>query len=133
METEDRRSSALHAGKKRSVKDRLGYHTRRHKDRRSSKDQEIDDMSIPQPGVPRTVPDIDETRLLTGTDADIGQDLAAKLCEPKTELMIGVVELVGRGVVQELFKETQVKHLILNRAPNSNPLWPCRSLKCKEA
>ena len=40
-------------------------------------------------------------------DGQLGKEMANKLQEPKTELMIGVLELVGRNVALELYKRTQ--------------------------
>ena len=63
----------------------------------------LEDMSIPQPGMPRTIPDLSsevvsqllETELMEdeqGTEFSknidvefLGEELAARLCEPKTE------------------------------------------------
>jgi phosphorylated adapter RNA export protein len=112
-----RRSEAIRAGKKRSVKDRLGP-----VGDRSSPD-DLDDMSIPPPGVPRMIPDLNQTVLdslqneMQDDSSDetednkitvLGDELASKLSEPKTELMIGVIEIVGPEVAIELFAKTQV-------------------------
>ena len=37
----------------------------------------------------------------------LGDELAAKLSEPKTQLMIGIVEIVGVDVALDLFNKTK--------------------------
>jgi len=137
---------AIRAGVKRSVKDRLG--SRKHGGKKDSHHlEEFENLSIPQPGVPREIPDISRdflqslTRNETAaakksnekrkddeedeegcvsdddvTDSDdvddvtvLGEELANRLCEPKTELIVGVVELVGPEVALELFRK--VRHI----------------------
>ena len=111
-----RKTEAIQAGKKRSVKDRLGQ-----KNRESPEgDNSWENMSIPPPGVPRTIPDInqsvleslkevmdDDSSLEDNKSTLLGDELASKLSEPKTELMIGVIDMVGVEVGLELFKQTQ--------------------------
>ena len=111
-----RKTQAIQAGKKRSVKDRLGQ-----KNRESPEgDNSWENMSIPPPGVPRTIPDInqsvleslkevmdDDSSLEDNKSTLLGDELASKLSEPKTELMIGVIDMVGVEVGLELFKQTQ--------------------------
>ena len=64
---------------------------------------DLEDMSIPQPGMPRTIPDLssevvnqlletenmeDEKGMESSHNANVeflGEELAARLCEPKTE------------------------------------------------
>ena len=124
---EDRKEEAICAGKKRSAKERLGTrksHTTGHKisDRtKMRQDQDgsaLEDMSIPQPGMPRTIPDLsleltkfllakhmsvkedelgvnsraienmeeeNDDVLQDANDEYLGEELAARLCEPKTE------------------------------------------------
>ena len=72
------------------------------------------------PQVPRTIPDInqsvleslkevmdDDSSLEDNKSTLLGDELASKLSEPKTELMIGVIDMVGVEVGLELFKQTQ--------------------------
>ena len=125
METEnpdeDRRQDAIRAGKKRSVKDRIG--------KRKEEDHHFDNLSIPQPGVSREIPDLSSefleslkvTAVDDGEEEDgcvsdddpsesrllLGEELANRLCEPKTELMVGVVDLIGVDVALELFQKTR--------------------------
>ena len=57
--TDDRRNDAIRAGKKRSVTDRLGHrHRHRNADEsgRPDVDDQLDDLSIPPPGVSRNIP-----------------------------------------------------------------------------
>ena len=111
-----RKTQAIQAGKKRSVKDRLGQRNRESPEG----DNSWENMSIPPPGVPRTIPDInqsvleslkevmdDDSSLEDNKSTLLGDELASKLSEPKTELMIGVIEMVGVEVGLELFKQTQ--------------------------
>ena len=106
-----RRSNAIQAGKKRSIKDRLGPK------RDSPESDSWENMSIPPPGVPRTIPDLnqnvleslkevmdDDSSLEDNKATLLGDELASKLSEPKTELMIGVIDMVGVEVGLELFK-----------------------------
>ena len=137
MESEGRRKEeAICAGKKRSAKERLGTKKSNNLSRnklmggnRLGQDQDgstLEDMSIPQPGMPRTIPDLspevikmlltkdetlksnDDSSNTKGSseymdeedsmdnnlrDSDspsqreefLGEELAARLCEPKTE------------------------------------------------
>ncbi len=63
-------------------------------------------MSIPPPGVARTLPDlVDRSEAIS--DEDLGLELATRLSEPKTRLVIGVVDLVGREIALELFDRTR--------------------------
>lgn len=66
-----------------------------------------DDLSIPRPGVCRIIPDLDPDRAVVDSASSLGEELAAKLSEPKTELMVGVVEEFGPAVALELFAQTQ--------------------------
>ena len=124
----NRKETAICAGKKRSIKERIGTrksdHPRKNKDNghRYGEDgysqregETMDDMSIPQPGVPRTIPDlppeiidsilskdipdpddgqpsptVDDMEEQSGKTQSksaelLGEELAARLCEPKTE------------------------------------------------
>ena len=123
----DRKEDAICAGKKRSVKERLGTRksnvTPKNKftDKISKRDEDgctLEDLSIPQPGMPRTIPDLpsqviksllskemsindskeaihskeiermEEEMGNNSEDANVellGEELAARLCEPKTE------------------------------------------------
>ena len=123
----DRKDDAICAGKKRSVKQRLGERksnlTPKNKftDRMSKRDElgcTLEDLSIPQPGMPRTIPDLSSQVIesLLGKDISaieckeamvskeiermeeeignssddanvelLGEELSARLCEPKTE------------------------------------------------
>ena len=136
METGGRRKEdAICAGKKRSAKERLGTknsnYLPRHKvgyggDGQTQDSNALEDMSIPQPGVARTIPDLSPEVIKnlfpknasskdnelgrnlkgqvehmdeeSGIDAILqdsnspsryaevlGEELAARLCEPKTE------------------------------------------------
>ena len=138
METGVRRKEdAICAGKKRNIKERLGAkksnNPQKHKGSHRNRDGQmqegasIEDLSIPQPGVPRTIPDLssDFVESLLGKDISyrkteydpgsqlksqmddmdeensnsrqsgdlesqnnaelLGEELAARLCEPKTE------------------------------------------------
>ena len=123
----DRKEDAILAGKKRSAKERLGTRKsnvdpkNKFTERSSLRDEDgcaLEDLSIPQPGMPRTIPDL-STELVTSllsketpkTDTEttmsskeiehmdeeisngsdsanvelLGEELAARLCEPKTE------------------------------------------------
>ncbi len=115
---DSRRSEAITAGRKRSVKERLGQV--KTSGRSSSPDEDSwDTMSIPPPGMPRNISDLnpivvesleqemDDEEGEEDKAARLGDELAAKLSEPKTDLMIGVVEMVGPEVCVELFKKTQ--------------------------
>jgi len=119
--TDDRRADALAAGKKRSVKDRVGvrkgggggdgHGMHRH---HGVVTGDFDDLSIAQPGVPRSIPDIDLTVIEDAVNADgaaasalLGKEIAIKLSEPKSDLITGVVELVGRDVALDLFQQTR--------------------------
>lgn len=118
QEMEDgRRGQAIRAGKKRSVKDRLGSRKPKEEAGKRSPDAESwENMSIPQPGVSRNISDLNPA-VLEECEAEmddeghlasiLGDELAAKLCEPKTELMVGVVDMVGPAVAMELFAKTQ--------------------------
>jgi hypothetical protein len=123
----DRKEDAICAGKKRSVKERLGARksnlTSKNKftDKISKGDEDgctLEDLSIPQPGMPRTIPDLSSQLIKyllskeisindckealsskeiecmeeeTGNSSEdtnvelLGEELAARLCEPKTE------------------------------------------------
>lgn len=59
------------------------------------------------PFLRRSIPDLSEEVLNCENDVQLGKEMANKLCEPKTELMIGVLDLVGREVALELFRRTQ--------------------------
>ena len=106
-----RREDAICAGKKRSTKDRLGtkkssFKHNRFTDKNDGNYQDsssLEDMSIPQPGMPRTIPDLSSNVVnqlletenmereqgienLQNVDVEfLGEELAARLCEPKTE------------------------------------------------
>ena len=115
---DDRRNEAIQAGKKRSVKDRLGERPKPSKD---DSNDAFETMSIPPPGVPREIPDLNPAvldSLQENMDEDssaesenkadlLGDELASKLSEPKMELMVGVVDLVGHEVAIELFNKTK--------------------------
>lgn len=94
-------SQSMVAGRKRTIKDRLGAR------RKGRSPSDFEDMSIPQPGVPRTIPDLDPRVLEDPANNSLGEELANKLCEPKAELMIGVVETFGAAVALDLFSKTQ--------------------------
>ena len=81
-------------------------------------------MSIPPPGVPRTIPDLnpnvleslkevmdddgeEESSLDENKATLLGDELASKLSEPKTDLMVGIIEIFGVEIVVELFKKSQ--------------------------
>ncbi len=122
-----RKDQAIQAGKKRSVHDRLGSRV----NSQESPTNDFETMSIPPPGMPREIPELSQTVLeslsevmdqqsstghedssLSSAENDnkatiLGDELASKLSEPKTELMIGVVELVGVDVCLELFNRTR--------------------------
>ena len=111
MSKAGRREDAICAGKKRSAKERLGtkkssFKYNRFTDKNDGNYQDsssLEDMSIPQPGMPRTIPDLSssvvnqllETENMEGeqgienlqnVDVEfLGEELAARLCEPKTE------------------------------------------------
>ena len=135
METGGRRKEdAICAGKKRSAKERLGtkksnpprYKLAYGGDGQTQDGNALEDMSIPQPGVPRTIPDLspEVIKSILATDGPLkdngegrnlkgrvecmeeengnggslrdntspsrsaellGEELAARLCEPKTE------------------------------------------------
>ena len=119
-----RRTEAIQAGKKRSIKDRLGERQSKASAKEDSNDA-FETMSIPPPGVPRQIPDLNPTVLESlhenmdeeDSSADggesenkaeiLGDELASKLSEPKMELMVGVVDLVGHEVAIELFNKTK--------------------------
>ena len=86
----------------------------------------FENMSIPPPGVARTIPDLSSALLKSlqevmenddndGDDDDeeedkanlLGNELASKLSEPKADLMIGVVDMFGVDISLELFQRTQ--------------------------
>ena len=112
----NRKNEAIQAGRKRSVKDRLGS-------RLTSSSPEVDNfetMSIPPPGVSREIPELNQAVLdslqeVMEEDNEeeedkatiLGEELAAKLSEPKCELMIGVVDLFGVEVCLEIFNKTK--------------------------
>lgn len=104
---DSRRNGAIRAGKKRSVKERLGAHPSHHRPRGSCEREVDEDLSIPQPGVPRTIADLSNEVLESENVAQLGQEISHKLSEPKTELMIGVVDIVGKEIALDLFRETQ--------------------------
>ena len=122
-EGNSRRTDAIQAGKKRSVKERLG--TRKSKTRNNDSGENSNDafetMSIPPPGVPRQIAELNPLILESiqnvmdedsSAEAEnkaeiLGDELAAKLSEPKMELMVGVVDLVGHEVAVELFNKTK--------------------------
>ncbi len=61
METDERRSEAIQAGRKRSVRDRLGSRQRGgHRSQHRMDSRELDEMSIPPPGKPRSIPDVEQ-------------------------------------------------------------------------
>merc|ERR1712004_212787 len=76
-----RRTEAIQAGKKRRVKERLGAR--------------------------QNVMDEDSSAEAENKAEILGDELAAKLSEPKMELMVGVVDLVGHEVAVELFNKTK--------------------------
>ncbi|TRY67014.1 hypothetical protein TCAL_16953 [Tigriopus californicus] len=104
---DSRRNGAIRAGKKRSVKERLRAHPSHHRPRGSCETEVDEDLSIPQPGVPRTIADLSDDVLESENVAQLGQEISHKLSEPKTELMIGVVDIVGKEIALDLFRETQ--------------------------
>ena len=115
----NRKEDAICAGKKRSVKERLGARKSHQNIGQDEEGPALDDMSIPQPGMPRTIPDLSTEfiKILQGKHKNIndtgeasfskeiddmededledgsedttveylGEELAARLCEPKTE------------------------------------------------
>merc|ERR1712212_29477 len=111
-----RKSEAIQAGRKRSIKDRLGSRSNS-KNSPSPGQDSFETMSIPPPGVPREIPELNQTVLDSlHEDMDegeedkstlLGDELAAKLSEPKTQLMIGIVDMVGVEVALELFNKTK--------------------------
>lgn len=134
--SEDRRQDAIAAGVKRSVKDRLGSR-RHPESHRPDFDHgmSIPPPGVPRE-IPELTPEFLEslkdpennTTSKRDKDADpeadeegcvsddeespkshsmLGEELAAKLQEPKTDLMIGVVDVVGVEVALELFEETR--------------------------
>ena len=115
-----RRTEAIQAGKKRSVKERLGAR-QKHNDSGDNSNDAFETMSIPPPGVPRQIAELNPNVLESiqnvmdedsSAEAEnkaeiLGDELAAKLSEPKSELMVGVVDLVGHEVAVELFNKTK--------------------------
>merc|ERR1712156_104328 len=111
-----RKSEAIQAGRKRSVKDRLGSRSNSRNSPSPGQDS-FETMSIPPPGVPREIPELNQAVLDSlHEDMDegeedkntlLGDELAAKLSEPKTQLMIGIVEMVGAEVALEIFNKTK--------------------------
>merc|ERR1712004_773938 len=115
-----RRTEAIQAGKKRSVKERLGAR-QKHNDSGDNSNDAFETMSIPPPGVPRQIAELNPNVLESiqnvmdedsSAEAEnkaeiLGDELAAKLSEPKMELMVGVVDLVGHEVAVELFNKTK--------------------------
>lgn len=115
----NRKDQAIQAGRKRTIKDRLGQSSRLNSS--GSPTDQFENMSIPPPGVARQIADLNPNVLTNlqevmdgdGEDDDddkaavLGDELASKLSEPKTDLMIGVVELFGVEVCLELFEKTQ--------------------------
>jgi len=111
-----RKNEAIQAGRKRSVKDRLGSRMNS-RDSPDNAGDSFETMSIPPPGVPREIPELNQAVLdslqevMDEGEEDkstlLGDELAAKLSEPKTQLMIGIVEMVGVEVALELFNKTK--------------------------
>ena len=105
------------AGKKRSARERSRHNRHHHGNsargggnypHHSNFHQLDEDLSIPQPGVPRTIPDLDlaevkermassgeEMTEVADWESTLGNEIGNKLSEPKTELMVGVVKIVG--------------------------------------
>ncbi|CAB4056951.1 PHAX [Lepeophtheirus salmonis] len=86
--------------RKRSIKDRLGPI-------QPFQEPALDNLSIPPPGIPRIIPELSASLIEKGSINEIAEELAAKLCEPKTELITGVLEIIGIPHSLKLFKETQ--------------------------
>ncbi len=98
-ETDDRRADALQAGKKRSVKERLGERKGSYHSGGGGGTSDMDgDLSLARPDVPRTIADLDLVVLEGDNDAQLGKEIANKLSEMKSDLIIGVVEQFGRQV-----------------------------------
>ena len=117
-----RRTEAIQAGKKRSVKERLGVRKHKNNDSGDNSNDAFETMSIPPPGIPRQIAELNPNVLesiqnvMENEDSSaeaenkaeiLGDELAAKLSEPKMELMVGVVDLVGHEVAVELFNKTK--------------------------
>jgi len=86
-------------GTKRSVKDRLG-------DRKVRMDRYKNEV-LPAPGKPRQIPDIAEDSLIEGSDDDFSKEIADRLQEEKSEMIVDLVRILGRRAVWEYFQKTQ--------------------------
>ena len=52
-------------------------------------------------GVPLELADLNKDVVEKGTDKEFGEEIAAKLYEPKVDMIVGVVEVIGRKAAAE--------------------------------
>jgi len=83
-------------GKKRNVRDRLGVKPRH------------DDAELLAEGVPHEIHDLEENVVKEGSDEELGSMIAARLKEPKEEIIHGVIHDIGRDVALAIFNKTQL-------------------------
>jgi len=89
-ETQERR------GRKRNVKERLGAR------------QERPGAQLLAQGTPHEVADLDPLVVQGGTDDELGTHIAERLHEQKEEMIVGLVETIGRQAALNLFEKTQL-------------------------
>jgi len=85
-------------GRKRNVRDRLGQK----QDRRRSETQLL------AQGTPHEIVDLDPAVVHDGSDEDLGTHMAARLHEQKEEMIVRLIEIIGRGPAVGLFEKTQL-------------------------
>jgi len=59
------------------------------------------------PGEAVTIPDIAEETWREASDEELGKELADKLQEQKSEMLVGLIKALGRNVILDYFWETQ--------------------------
>lgn len=84
-------------GKKRNVRDRLGV-----------RPPSRPDTPILGEGVPHEIDDLELRVVTEGTDEELGSMIAARLQEPKEQIIHGIIETIGRDAALIIFSKTQL-------------------------
>jgi len=84
-------------GKKRNVRDRLG-----------KRPPSRPDTPILGEGVPHEIDDLELKVVTEGTDEELGSMIAARLQEPKEQIIHGIIETIGRDAAMMIFSKTQL-------------------------